>query len=240
MAKLTSALLTTTLLAIGCGGGSGDGSGSDAGDSADAAPLIDATPDAPAVDCSGLATLPVAPTIITGFSGSEDFAFDSNGDLLSTDSSGNLTRQGKTGSRALVVPNLGETAGTAFLPNGDLAIANVGEGALTIITPGGSRSNVVANLAYPNGIAVGEDGLVYVAEHDAGRVLEIDPTNGNSTPIATGLFNPNGLSFSPDYQRLYIGSFGGGTVHRIERSGSSWGTAVEHGNVPGGFERGGL
>ncbi len=242
--RVASALLITS--ALGCGGGGGDDNGNgngngDAGPGSDATTAVDAAIDAAALRCDNLTPLPVTPTTLSGFSGSEDFAFDGDGNLVSA-FSGSLTRQGKTGGPSVIVSGFGDTAGTAFLPGGDIIIANVDLGAVERINPAnGSRVPVKSNIAYPNGITIGQDGTIYVAEHDGMRVLAVDPDSGESTPIATGLVNPNGLSFSPDYQTLFVGSFGGGTVHRIESDGAGgWNEPVLHGEIQTGFEGGGL
>lgn len=204
-----------SLLLIGaCSGGDGN-KAADGGLVTDAAPAADAAIDAaPPVDCTGLASLPIVATNLTGFSGSEDFAFDADGNLVSN-KDGNVTKQPKTGGGVLLTPNIDDTAGTRYLSNGDLVIAHVTNGELWRIKPDGGATTVVSGLLYPNGVEVDLEDFVYVAEHDAGRIRRINPDTGDNTVIATGLTNPNGLSFSPDYRTLYVNSFGAGTVHKI-------------------------
>jgi sugar lactone lactonase YvrE len=186
-------------------------------------------PDAATVACDQLPTPPVhVSATLQDFSGAEDFAFDGEGNLISIDAAGNLTRQPRNGPRTVVVPNAAQTgAGTRFLANGDLVVASVEEGAVVRITPAGGKQVLASGIAYPNGIEVDREGAVYVAEHDRGRVLRIDPSAGMTTVIAEGLEFSNGLSFSPDYRILYVGSFGGGTVHAIARNeDGSWPAAT--------------
>ncbi len=209
--------LSLSLLLVGCSGGGGDEPSSADGGLADAAvaPSDAAAPDAaPEVDCSSLMALPLEATILTGFSGSEDFAFDGEGNLVSNDS-GNVTKQPKTGAGMLLSPNVENTAGTRYLSNGDLILANVSFGELWRIEPSGAKSTIASGLLYPNGVEVGLDDIVYVAEHDGGRIRRVDPSSGENSVIATGLTNPNGLSFSPDYRTLYVNSFGDGTIHKL-------------------------
>ncbi len=244
--------LPISLIAVacfGCSGGAGNSSDNDAGGTvvdsgggelSDAA-LPDASPDAaPMVDCSSLTSLPVSHTAITGFSGSEDFAFDKEGNLVST-REGNMTRQKKSGGRTLLSPNVGETAGTRFLSNGDLVVAQVDRGELWKIASDGSTQTILSGLVYPNGVEVDRDGFVYVSELDAGRIRRINPDNGDATIIATGLEAPNGVSFSPDYKTLYVNSFGGGTVHKITVDGNGdWSAPELLGRVPKSTGGGGL
>lgn len=235
---------------VGCSGGSGDSAVTDGGQSnidssvidamgaADASP--DAMPDAAIVDCDNLSALPVSFSNLSGFSGSEDFAFDLQGNLVST-REGNMTRQPKSGSRTLLSPNVGETAGTRFLSNGDLVVAQVDRGELWRIRANGSTETILSGLAYPNGVEVDKDDVVYVSELDGGRIRRLDLSTGNATTIATGLEAPNGISFSPDYQTLYVNSFGGGTVHKITVDAQgNWSQPVLLGQVPGGGGGGGF
>jgi streptogramin lyase len=206
----------------------------------DAAPP-DATPlpDAAAFDCDNIPPLPAAFNVYTGFSNSEDFAFDDEGNLVST-ASNNLTKQPKSGASQLFVPNIGSTAGTRYLPSGELVIASVSEGSLLRVSPSGGVQTVLSGLAYPNGVEVGDDGYAYVAENNGSRVRRINPETGAFEIIATGLDNPNGVSFSPDYKKLYVGSFGAGVVYVIKRNGDgTWSAPAIFGSVSaasGGYD----
>ena len=75
---------------------------------------------------------------------------------------GNLTRQAKDGTETLMTPNLGQTAGTRFLSNGDLIIADVEQGALLRVAPSGSTQVILSGIAYPNGVEVDRDDYIYV------------------------------------------------------------------------------
>jgi gluconolactonase len=79
----------------------------------------------------------------------------------------------------------------------------------------GARTPVLSGLSNPNGLEVDLNGFVYVTEQDSGRVRRVDPATGEFTVLADKLNNPNGISFSPDYSLLYIGSYGGGTIHAL-------------------------
>ncbi len=173
-------------------------------------------------DCSALPELPVQATLIDGFTGAEDFAFDGEGYLVSVDQHGNLVRINLDGDKELLVPGFGVTAGTHYLSTGELIIADVDRGRLIKVLLDGSSETLLSGLAYPNGVTVDDQDVVYVAEHDAGQVRSIPAEGGQDTIIATGLVNPNGLAFSTDWQTLFVGSFGGGTVHAISREGDGW------------------
>ncbi len=227
------------LVSANCGGGTGGDSAVD-GSVADGGAVIDAAPDAaPPVSCTGLKDLPISFTNITGHSGSEDFAFDMEGNLVSN-SQGNFTKKPKTGSGSLLTPNVGETAGTRYLSNGDIVIAQVDNGELWRIKPDGSTRTLLSGLVYPNGVEVDKDDFIYVSELDAGRIRRVNSDTGADEIIATGLSNPNGVSFSPDYKTLYVNSFGSGTIHSITvDDAGNWSEPVLLGDVfEGGSEEG--
>ena len=71
---------------------------------------------------------------------------------------------------------------------------------------------------YPNGLDIGPDGYVYVAENGGGRVRRVNADTGEFTVIAVGLTDPNGVAFGNDPGVLYVGSFGGGGVYELELS----------------------
>jgi sugar lactone lactonase YvrE len=178
--------------------------------------------------CETAPALPLEYETLKGFTRAEDFAFNTEGQLVAVDMNGNLTAYDIEGGKTVLVPGVGaEVAGTRFLPDGDLIVANVGRGSLVRITPEGAQTTILSGISYPNGVEVDPDGMVYVAEHDRGRVRRVDPDTGAYTILATDLVNPNGLRFSPDWNTLFVGSFGGGTVHALTRDGDEdWPTEL--------------
>jgi sugar lactone lactonase YvrE len=115
-----------------------------------------------------------------------------------------------------VVPGVvNDSAGISMLPDGTVIVADPASGSLVSIKPNGSSTTLLSGLAYPNGVEIHEDGWIAVSEHDAGVVRRVDPITGEFVILGDGLYNPNGVTFSPDYKTLYVNSFGGGTVHAI-------------------------
>lgn len=190
----------------------------------------------PALECDSLPAPPYTPEKLRGFTRSEDFVFDAEGHIISIDNSGNLVRQSHGGAKEVMVPRVGEVAGMGMLPNGDIVLAQVERGAVQRITADGSTFNLATGIDYPNGITVDSAGMVYVSEHIRGRIRQIDPETETSTIIATGLVYPNGLAFSPDESVLYVNSFGGGTVHAIERGADGFSAASTISTVDSGPE----
>jgi sugar lactone lactonase YvrE len=182
--------------------------------------MVDAgtTPDPPTVafDCSTVPAAPVTFETHEGFTSSEDFAFDELGNYIGVDDDGNLIRVSKTGEKQLWFPSIGATAGMGILPDGSVVICDVREGALKRVYPNGAVSVVLGGLLYPNGLDIGPDGFVYVAENAGGRVRRVNPDTGEFTIVALGLQGPNGVAFTSDPSLLYVGSFEGSGVYKLE------------------------
>jgi sugar lactone lactonase YvrE len=185
---------------------------------ADAGTTPDADPDPPVVafDCSTVPAAPVTFETLGGFTSSEDFAFDELGNYIGVDDNANLVRISKTGEKQLWLPSIGGTAGMGMLPDGSVVICDVGEGALKRVYPNGAISVVLGGLLYPNGLDIGPDGFIYVAENAGGRVRRVNPDTGEFTVVALGLRGPNGVAFTNDPSLLYVGSFEGSGVYKLE------------------------
>jgi sugar lactone lactonase YvrE len=169
-----------------------------------------------ALDCSIIPEVPVEFEVLEGFAMSEDFVFDAFGNYVGVDENGNLVRIAKTGEKQLWAPALGiNTAGMAILPDGSVVFCEVTEGAIKRVYPNGSVVVVLGGLMYPNGIDVGVDGFIYVAENNAGRVRRVNPDTGEFSIVAQGLDTPNGVAFSDDPHVLYVGSFLGSGVYQV-------------------------
>lgn len=165
------------------------------------------------IDCAGLPLGPLAYTIKPGPKASEDLAFDDKGNLIGAQE-GHLFRSPYDGEPELWVPGAGGfIAGLRITAKGVVVYADNSSSTLFRVDPGNNfKEMVVSGLEYANGIEVDLEGFVYIAEQSGSRVRRVDPATGEFTILAEALNNPNGLSFSPDYKTLYVGSFGGGTI----------------------------
>ena len=170
--------------------------------------------------CDTLPALPGTYKVKPGPKGSEDFVFDRQGNLISVDyRSGNLFKTPFSGASVLFAPTrFQEAAGTRMLPNGDLVVAEAGTGSILRITPQGAKSSIATGFTYPNGVEIGLDGAIYVADQANQRVVRVDTALGTATTLVSGglLQAPNGLSFSPDYRTLYVGDFGSGRLLAVD------------------------
>jgi sugar lactone lactonase YvrE len=168
-------------------------------------------------DCSQLPALPAAFDTVNGVSSSEDFVFDAEGRLLNFSGESNALMAFTLGDMKSKFVRPGPedfVAGVGMLPNGDI-VANLSSTVGRFTANGGSEE-LANSLEYPNGLTVGRNGMVYVAEQSAGRVVRIDPATKKKTTIAEDLGNANGLSLSQDQKTLYVGTFGDGKVWAID------------------------
>lgn len=225
------------LLFLACAGADDTARGADSRATVDSpAPDDSAEPeDTGPYDCSEPPAPPDVAVLVDTISSSEDFAFAADGGVVHANDRGDVVEEWADGTQLLVYPGFGTSAGGRFLPDGSLVLADVEAGAVDRIGMDGSRSALATGLSYPNGLDVGLDGYVYVAEQTAGQVRRIDPATGESTIIATNLNNPNGISFSPDQDTVYVGSFGGGVVYAVERDGDGWARPRLHAGREGAF-----
>ena len=182
--------------------------------------------------CSNVPAPPYETSRIYGFTGAEDFAFDLDGRYVATDDSGNIVRIDMDGNLDLWVAQFGESTGTTFLPDGTLAIGSYEDGRVMQVYESGATDRLIGGLSYPNGVTVDMWGRVYVADQDQGMVIRFDPLLDEKVTLAEGLYSPNGLTISPDQTTLYVGSFGGGTIHSIDLTDEDSG-AVLFGVTPG-------
>lgn len=155
------------------------------------------------VDCAALLPAPVDYTRHDWVSGSEDFTFSAEGYVVQV-TGGGLKRTPFGGPPELLVPLDADIRGTRFLPDGRIVLVDNPTGTLRAVDPAtGSQVPIAVGLTNPNGIAIGFDGKVYVAT--AGRILRVDPVSGDVEIVADLPGNSfDGLTFSPDFRRLYF------------------------------------
>jgi len=165
-------------------------------------------------DCNALPSGLLSYEFITGVVTGEDFAFDDEGNLVGM-SSPSLFKSTRAGVASLWISDAECVSGLRALPSGDF-VCNSSNSLMLFDAETGARTIAVTGLEYPNGIEVGLDGMVYVSTQSSGNVVRIDPYMGEAEFVASGLSEPNGLTFSPDYTRLYVGSFCGGAIYAID------------------------
>lgn len=159
--------------------------------------------------------LPPLPTQFSGlpaFGPNEDFGFDAHGYLVGVGGNSNLTGRNRDGDVQLIAPAIGEAKGTRHLPDGSVAIALSGEGAVAVVHPDGQRE-IRASIPAPNGITTDIAGNIWVAS-STGALYRIAP-DGQADIVANIGFSLDGIAFSPDFYRIYVNSEFG-DIHYVE------------------------
>ena len=177
----------------------------------------DDTGDDDTYDCDNLPAGWFNYTPMIGGKATEDMALDDQGMMIGA-VNGALFKSDYAGTATIWVPGQNSfIAGLRALPSGDFVYSDVSANSLVKVDAAtGDKSTLLSGLSYGNGLEVDLFGNVYVAEQNSGMVRRVDGVTGEFEVMATGLNNPNGLTFSPDYSRLYVGSFGGGMIYVID------------------------
>jgi DNA-binding beta-propeller fold protein YncE len=96
--------------------------------------------------------------------------------------------------------------------------------------------NSASLLRSPVGVAVSDDGLVYVADSERGKVFVLDARGRLVTDLGAGIFErPTGVALDPTQQRLYVVDTMACRVLVLDRSGNELGRFGRRGLGPGEF-----
>lgn len=163
-------------------------------------------PPGPMSDCNNLPALPVAYTILPASTGSEDFTFDTEGNMLGVSfDTYALTRTTYEGVATAILPSVSTWGrGVRVLSNGDYLVAEPDAGEILRITPAGSKTTILSTPDQPNGLAMHPNGMAYLTS-GGGQLRRFDPDTGDLTVIDQGP-SFDGITFSPDYRTLYYNS----------------------------------
>jgi sugar lactone lactonase YvrE len=168
-----------------------------------------------AAACASLPPLPWSFQLQTGPPPSEDFTFDREGYLVAL-SKNNLVRVARGGTPQLLASNVAVTGtGVRVLPGGDFVVADEVRGVVQRIDRTGGRRDVGTGIRGPNGIQLGPGGQLYVTDLSGGNLYRLDPEAGTTTLLTFVVFDADGLTFSNDYQTLFVNSYGSGELYRL-------------------------
>ena len=137
--------------------------------------------------------------VVTGVSSQLGFDRDANGSFYILDLNGTITRVDPNGTHtALTLPGLNGPRGVARASDGNLYVANLGDGSITRVDPvNGTISTLVPKLGIsaPIGLTFGPNNSLYVANNASpANVLRVG-LDGSITPYATGFSSVSYLAF---------------------------------------------
>jgi hypothetical protein len=146
-----------------------------------------------------------------------DFDFDLDGNVISGDSNGHLIRVDKHGTTETWVAGIGPIRGVKVLEDGSAVFtAEDGQGVyLGRALEGGAMFRLLAGLERASGVELGPDGLLYVAETNADRVLRVNPATGEFTVAAVGVYRPYRMAFAPSGSTMYVSSYEGKGIYKV-------------------------
>jgi hypothetical protein len=187
----------------------------DAGD-----PSSDATPppinSRPAA-CDEPAKLPLPVAFRRDVPDSDDFTFDHDGYFLAR-AGRDIARLAYGGQPEMVVRNVVGERNTIdslrVLPSGAIVIADYTGDAITRIELSGDRRKV-ASLHSPNKLTMGPNGRLYIVGIE-GDIYMVDMLSGNNRLIGRVDGRLRGLTFSVDYQTLYVSDARNNVLHSLQ------------------------
>jgi gluconolactonase len=107
----------------------------------------------------------------------------------------------------MIADGLGFTEGPAYLPDGRVAVVSVSHGCVYIMDLGGGSPERIDTGGGANGLCIGSDGSIYVAQNGGnfGADATAEPgvqviRDGRVDYLAVGMDAPNDLVFGPDGQ----------------------------------------
>ena len=162
--------------------------------------------------------------------GTGGLSIDADGNLYSAEFGDSLGGAGGGGTRVFLITPTGETrvyadglagaSGNEFGDGGVLFQSNIRGGYVSRIAADGTVAKFAeSDLVNPVGIATGKDGLLYVADCGANKVVQLD-ADGGSTVFASGdlLRCPNGIAVDDD-GTFFVANFYNGDVVRLSADG---------------------
>lgn len=170
---------------------------------------------APVDPCLNLPSAPLSSTLLTGYPSTEEFHFDASGDVWNASDSDSAVFRTPLGGPIdfFTVYDTVETAGTRVFPDGSaLAICNEWEGTIDRVDlTTGARNVILSGIDQPNSIGFDNRDNLYIAAY--GSILRYPLAGGAvETLVSVPWHDFDGITFAPDFSRLYFNYDEGGTV----------------------------
>lgn len=162
--------------------------------------------------------LPQSYATIWGLPTSEEFTFDIDGHILNLNDSEDVLYQSDiSGNTTVLTPySSSEVGAIRFLLDGDLVVADEGNGALMRLGLDGSSSVLLGSIPEPNSIGIHPEGWIFTtAGH---QIWRVDPAAIEPAELMFELpgNDLDGVTFSPDYDWLYFNSDEVGRIFKAQ------------------------
>jgi streptogramin lyase len=158
--------------------------------------------------------MPVTTTQVPDINPLEDIAFDDQGYIYWNEDD-TIFKAKRGEKRVPVLTGVTVRAGMRMTPSGDLYIET--ENALERVSPEGVRTPVLDGV-FLNGLEVDPLGRLYVTEFNGTRALRYDPKTDETAVLSVDhMAKPNGITLSPNFDFLYVSSYGGSIIPTLYR-----------------------
>lgn len=166
-------------------------------------------------DCDAIPAGPFAPVEqFSGFSGSEDLAFDGQGGMAGKNG-GNVIVVDSAGTELASFSDPGPAYGLRFTADGDLLVAHFQTGVISQIAPDGSSSDFATGIGGVNGLYPDFEGNVWAT--DFSRVVRYDSAGTPTTIVSGGDGSgANGIIYDPDRGVAFFTNYGAGRLAKVE------------------------
>jgi streptogramin lyase len=168
-------------------------------------------------DCTTVPPTPGALTPVDAARGSYDLIFDDIGNIVGWDNG--LVKADAYGNAQMWSPPVGISQGMAWLPDGDLAVAEIETRALLRVDHNTGGTSLISSEIGAYGVKMGPDGKLWAGtDENGGNLVRVDPATGaRELLVDDPRFNARSIDFSPDYTKLYMGTyFGDGRVWVVD------------------------
>ena len=187
-------------------------------------------------NCENLPVGPIAPTVALDdvFNGSEDFAFDGKGNIAAKIDN-TIVLSDAQGQTTVLANNVDAAFGLRYRPDGFLVVALPNLGDLIEVAPDGTVTDLLTNLAGPNGLYADFDGNVWMTEFQGGNVSRINP-GGSVDIIVSNVEAPNGVVFDSTREILFYTEYSNGRIFRVDVSPGGTPTPIQVTQIVSGLD----
>ena len=217
---MTTGFVTSTGEATSTGTTStGDGSTSSSGESGESGESSSTGGEETtggAFDCDAVGAGPFTPELfVSGFTGSEDLAFDGKGGLA-LKRGGDIVIVRADKSETTLAIDVPPAYGTRFMADGRLLVALPQGGAVLAVAAGDMKAMFLDGLKGPNGIYPDLEGSVWVTEFGGDRLLRV-AADLTQTTIVSGpaAVSANGVVYDPLRGLVFYTNYQSGQIRRV-------------------------